>query len=158
MKKLSFGDILYVLFLALMVALLLSFAFGMRLCIVSSGSMEPNLPTWSLCLVDSTVDYDEIKVGDIVVYYRDWDNLRIIHRVIEQKENGLVTKGDANVFSDGLSVRADNLYGREIFFIPYLGYVANVFHQPAVLGACLGCFVAYVFFSYLQSKKPKLGD
>ena len=77
---------------------------GIRLCAVVSGSMEPNLPTWSLSIVNTKASYDSIQTGDIVVYYRRSDHTRIIHRVTEIKPNGMVTKGDANSVTDGLSV------------------------------------------------------
>lgn len=38
-----------------------------------------------------------------MVYYRRSDHTRIIHRVTEIKPNGMVTKGDANSVTDGLS-------------------------------------------------------
>lgn len=54
---------------------------GIRLCAVVSGSMEPNLPTWSLCVISTRTPYDKIQTGDIVVYNRRSDDTRIIHRV-----------------------------------------------------------------------------
>ena len=46
---------------------------GLRLCAVQTGSMEPTIPTYSLCLVTTRVDYDDLAVGDIVVYTRSSD-------------------------------------------------------------------------------------
>ena len=60
---------------------------GIRLCAVVSGSMEPNLPTWSLSIVNTKASYDSIQTGDIVVYYRRSDHTHIIHRMTEIKPN-----------------------------------------------------------------------
>ena len=72
-----------VLLIVLALIILLTFISGIRMCAVVSGSMEPNIPTWSLCFVNTRISYDDIQVGDVVVYKRRSDGLRIIHRVIE---------------------------------------------------------------------------
>ena len=62
---------------------LLSLATGLRLCTVQSGSMEPTIPTYSVCLVTTRVSYDDLSVGDIVVYTRASDGEQIVHRVVD---------------------------------------------------------------------------
>lgn len=114
--------------MAVFVVIFVGWLCGLRLCAVVSGSMEPNLPTWSLCLINTKTAYEDIEVGDIVVYYRRSDNLRIIHRVVAIYPEGLETKGDANSVSDGVSIGADegNLCGKMLGFVPYLGYLTRV--------------------------------
>ena len=119
-KSNLFLPILLVLFCALY------FLGPLRLCAVVSGSMEPNLPTWSLCVVNVKTPYEQIETGDIVVYLRQSDGKRIIHRVIEIRDEGMVTKGDANKRDDGLSVTRQNLYGKYLFHIPKLGKVPTL--------------------------------
>lgn len=114
---------------------------GIRLCAVVSGSMEPNLPTWSLSIVNTKASYDSIQTGDIVVYYRRSDHTRIIHRVTEIEPNGMVTKGDANSVTDGLSVGRDNLFGKYLFHIPYLGYFSKLGQRPIVRVEFFLCMV-----------------
>ena len=43
---------------------------GLRLCPIQSGSMEPEIPTYSYCLISTRYDYDSLQVGDIIVYDR----------------------------------------------------------------------------------------
>ena len=81
-------------FLAVIAVILaLYFGSGLRLCAVVSGSMEPNLPVWSLCVVSTRTDFDDLDVGDIIVYIRDSDGKRIIHRVIDFEDGELIMKG-----------------------------------------------------------------
>lgn len=127
--KLGISTIVLLIICAVM---FLAFVCGIRPCSVISGSMEPNLPTWSLCFVNTKASYDEIKTGDIVVYVRHSDQKRIIHRVVEIESDGMVTKGDANPISDGLSVDRNNLYGKYLFHIPYLGYLSKFTEKPIV--------------------------
>lgn len=103
---------------------------GLRLCAVQSGSMEPNIPTYSMCLVSTHASYDELLVGDIVVYEHAYDGIQVIHRVYEIRDDGIVTKGDANNATDGISVTPENLYGKYIAHVPYLAYVFNFVRSP----------------------------
>lgn len=62
---------------------------------VTSGSMDPTLPTGSVFLgVRANVD-----AGDIVVY-RAPDGARVVHRAVEPEGDGWVTRGDANAATD----------------------------------------------------------
>ena len=116
-------------------------ASGLGLCAVQSGSMEPAIPTYSLCLVTRRADYSDLKIGDVVVYTRAADGARIVHRIVALTDAGAVTKGDANQMDDGVSVTADNLYAKYIAHVPYLGRVVTP-HSAAALG--LLAFLAFV--------------
>ena len=137
-KKMNSSTLVLVMMFVLM---LLGLIGGIRPCSVISGSMEPNLPTWSLCVIDTRISYDEIQTGDIVVYNRRSDGMRIIHRVIEITPEGMVTKGDANSVSDGLSVGRDNLYGKSFFHIPYLGYLGRFVQMPIIKVTIIICWL-----------------
>lgn len=115
---------------AVALAVLFFLVTGLRLCAVQSGSMEPNIPTYSMCLVSTRVGYDDLAIGDVVVYTRAYDGKRIIHRVHEVVDDGIITKGDANSFTDGISVTPGNLYGKYVAHIPYLAHVYNAMHSP----------------------------
>lgn len=90
--------------------------------------MEPTIPTYSMCLVTTRVDYDDLSVGDIVVYTRPSDGRQIVHRVVDITDTGAITKGDANYADDGVSVTRDNLYARYIAHIPYGGHIYNAIY------------------------------
>ena len=101
---------------------------GLRLCAVPSGSMEPNIPTYSLCLISTRYDYDSLKVGDIIVYNRPYDHLPVVHRIIAILPDGIITKGDANPVDDGILVSETDIYGL------YLGHVPGLAVLPASSG------------------------
>ena len=141
------------IFVIVFVIMLLGIISGIRPCSVISGSMEPNLPTWSLCFIDTRISYDEIQTGDIVVYDRRSDGVRIIHRVIEISPDGLITKGDANSVSDGLSVGRDNLYGKSLFYIPYLGYWGRFAQKPIVKTSIIICLLVLLITDIAARRK-----
>lgn len=140
---------------ALAAVILFGWISGFRLCAVVSGSMEPNLPTWSLCIVNTKTDYSDIELGDIVVYYRRSDNLRIIHRVIAIYPEGMETKGDANSVSDGVSVNEDNLYGKMLVFVPYLGYLTRLTESTAGKMVILIAIAALLVSDIRDTKKER---
>lgn len=126
--------------IVILVSLFLS---GLRLCVIQSGSMEPTIPTYSVCLVTTQVDYDDLSVGDIVVYTRPSDGQQIVHRIVDITDAGAVTRGDANQTDDGISVTPDNLYARYIAHIPCGGRVINAIRTPT------GCAVIAVLVAVL---------
>lgn len=126
--------------IVILVSLFLS---GLRLCVIQSGSMEPTIPTYSVCLVTTQVDYDDLSVGDIVVYTRRSDGQQIVHRIVDITDTGAITRGDANQTDDGISVTPDNLYARYIAHIPCGGRVINAIRTPT------GCAVIAVLVAVL---------
>ena len=132
---------------------LLSLATGLRLCIVQSGSMEPTIPTYSVCLVTTRVSYDDLSVGDIVVYTRASDGERIVHRVVDITDTGAITRGDANQFDDGISVTADNLYAKYITHIPYLGHIYNLVRSPVGAVIIAALVIALIVLNIMTAKR-----
>lgn len=115
---------------------------------VSSASMVPYLDIGDIVLVKGGEDY---KIGDVIVF-DGWRDKPIIHRVVAsyngtdvekiesfeglrnseikslyQGEKIFITKGDNNQICDqcvgNLPITLDNIHGRQIFKIPYLGLV-----------------------------------
>lgn len=126
--------------IAILLFLLLS---GLRLCVIQSGSMEPTIPTYSVCLVTTQVDYDDLSAGDIVVYTRQSDGQQIVHRIVDITDTGAITRGDANQTDDGVSVTPDTLYARYIAHIPCGGRIINAIRTPT------GCAVIAVLVAVL---------
>ena len=132
--------------------LLVYFISGIRLCAVVSGSMEPNLPTWSLSFVSTRTKYEDVQVGDIVVYVRESDGKRIIHRVIEITDEGMVTKGDHNKIDDGVSTTKANFYGKYLFHVPWLGRLPVLIRTP--VGYCVvGVIVVLLIVTTVADEK-----
>ncbi len=142
--------------LIILVVLFACYLFGpVRFCYVPSGSMEPNLPTWSFCVVSVWAPYEKLEEGDIIVYNRISDGLRIVHRVIAVTDEGIVTKGDANRIDDGLSVNRFNYYGKYLFHIPMLGKVIALSRTP--VGIAVSGAVILAIFIWLISDDVRQG-
>jgi signal peptidase I len=80
------------------------------------------------------VDTEDIKVGDIIVFYNPYRNIPVVHRVIKIEKRGSVTyfytKGDNNLtnpHSDQVSgiappIPEELVKGRVVKVIPKLGW------------------------------------
>jgi len=99
--------------------------------VVLSGSMQPAIPTGSVVLVlPKQFGY---SVGDVITFSRGRDSVTT-HRLVgyDQKEGQLLyrTKGDANSDPDTFTTNPDDVIGRVIGHIPYIGYAAGVAQKP----------------------------
>ncbi len=76
-------------------------------------------------------DIDELKQGDVVVFWANYKNANypIIHRIIKIEKQGnlttFTTKGDHNSASGMMEqkITEDRLLGKAIFRIPFLGWI-----------------------------------
>ncbi|MDO4518931.1 MAG: signal peptidase I [Eubacteriales bacterium] len=102
--------------------------------IVLSGSMEPKIPTGSVICLHKNVQ--KFNIGDVVTYecgtpvndqYSDFSHTEFVtHRICDviekDKKSYFRTKGDANKDPDGILITPNEIQGKVLFAIPYLGY------------------------------------
>jgi signal peptidase len=134
MKKIAEYLMTGIVIVLLLVAVLIFFAprFGWQVDTVLSGSMEPAIPTGSI-LVSRTVASDSINVGDIITFSGSGRDRFITHRVTAiDRTNGIVftTKGDANNAEDPYPVPAENVVGKVLVHIPFLGFILSFVKTP----------------------------
>lgn len=94
---------------------------GYRLFMVESGSMEPALKTASIIL---TKKADAYNIGDIIAFNTP---SVVTHRIFgfkDSPEKGklIITKGDANDTPDPEHVKKEQIIGKVVFNLPYLGH------------------------------------
>lgn len=117
----------------------LQFAFGTQnpFYVVSSGSMVPVLEVYDVLVVSGHVDFEEIKVGDIIVFDRPSGHDRVIvHRVaaiIDDNPKTIRTKGDANPASipgTDFPVTEQEYIGKVAYVVPEIGYITQILRPP----------------------------
>ena len=116
---------------------------------VLTGSMEPNYPVGSLIFVKEE-DPENLKVGDVITYRLDEDTV-VTHRIVEinQEEQTVTTKGDANSDNDGSPVSYPNIVGKAQFKITYLGYIAMNIKTPKGIIAVCGVLVLIILLTFI---------
>ena len=95
-----------------------------KLLTVQSGSMEPSIKLGSVVVVQPAGDY---KKGNVItVSEPENPKTSLTHRIFEVKEKDgktfYVTKGDANNAPDTEERPKENVIGRVLFSIPYIGF------------------------------------
>ena len=146
------SNVVWGLILFIMAVTAVSLLSGIKPAIVLSGSMEPEIPTGSLCLINTDADIDEIQEGDIIAFTSG--TMAVTHRVLTVTEEGFQTKGDANDAPDLGIVPKQNVTGKTVFWIPYAGYLAD--KAGTVPGKILmGVILAISILAGFLEKEPK---
>ena len=141
-----------VVLLVILAIMLVGFRFiGFDTYVVLSGSMEPAHKTGAL-IYARDANTDELEVGDVITFQGQSSETLITHRIIEITEDStgriFTTKGDANQEPDAQPVPEDNVNGKVLFSIPYMGYVANYIQNPPGLyfAAAVGVILILLMF------------
>ncbi|HKU49495.1 MAG TPA: signal peptidase I [Nitrososphaera sp.] len=131
--------------------------------VVSSGSMEPVLKQYDILVVRDGQSFDELKVGEIIVFHRPEGGDRVIvHRIVEIAEGRdgdriLRTKGDANPSSipgTDFPISRDDYIGRVVYVIPGVGFITQAI-APPVNYIIIAIILAILFLNRMGKKnKP----
>lgn len=117
---------------AFLVLLQTSFLPGYEVLIVQSGSMEPAISTGSVVVVS---EQDRYEAGEVITFGETTgDQIPTTHRVVSEQlldgEYAYTTKGDANEEADLEPVPLNEVRGKVLFDIPWLGYILDFARQP----------------------------
>lgn len=111
-------------------AFIICFAWGLlpwRAVSVATGSMEPKLKVGDAAIVYQT---ENIAVGDVIQFQSG--NHTVLHRVIKitqlDGQTVYITKGDANSSADAGVVQAEDVTGKVVSSVPYLGWLTLWLH------------------------------
>jgi signal peptidase len=85
---------------------------------VVSDSMEPVLHRGDMLIITG----GNYNVRDIVIYYNQQLDKVIVHRIIEETDDGFIIKGDNNAVPDSGIVSREHVLGEVRLAIPVLGY------------------------------------
>ena len=103
--------------------------FPIKPVAIASASMEKELYVGDVAIIKKCKAND-VNVGDIIEY--QMDGYTVIHRIIEKKQKQgnfyFITKGDNNKAPDSKEVIEDQLIGKLVFKVRYLGYPAIWLH------------------------------
>ena len=138
--------------------ILVLYLFGIVPYVVLSGSMEPTIDTGSLCFINKNAKYEDVKEKDIIAFKLS-DGTLVTHRAIEITETGIVTKGDNNDGADSNQVKKDNFVGKNLFWIPKVGYAVKAFQSTKgkiiVITSIVLLFAAGFLFGENKNKEVK---
>lgn len=126
---------------------------GYRSYVIASNSMYPVLEIGDVILVEE-VDFDSIKVGDIVTYMGTMGEFKdkvITHEVIEIIEEDnvkyLKTKGRANTGIDP-SVSSSQVYGKMVYKFWLISFISKIVRDE--IGFILFIFIPFSILFVLE--------
>lgn len=118
-------DMITAVYIILIVLLTTPCLLGCRIEAVTSGSMEPAIPSGAVIYVKETA-FRDIAVNDVITYWLKDGKTKVTHRVVEKNtvDRSFVTKGDSNHVSDQAAVEYGSIEGKVIGCVPLLGRMA----------------------------------
>lgn len=118
---------------------------------IVSGSMEPAIKVGSAIYVKAC-NPQAITQQDVIAFYVDGEV--VAHRVIQKDEQNQVfyTKGDANAAADLNPVPYQNLIGKLVLTIPYLGSLLVLYTSVKGKASVLCLLLAGLLFLWLSGK------
>ena len=146
-------DIVIVAVGVLVIWIGLQVAFGTQnpFYVVASGSMIPVLEVYDVLIVQGHEPFEDIEIGDIIVFNRPSDHNRVIvHRVvsiIEDDPKTIRTKGDANPASipgTDFPITEEEYIGKVAYVLPQVGYVTQLLKPPinyVIIAVVIGIMV-----------------
>lgn len=136
MKPFKIIYYIFIIFVVVIVLFLIASIFPItgnwKIMIVQSGSMEPAIKTGSVVITKPAAEYN---VGNIITFTLPQSPKRpITHRINEIKTEAnaisYITKGDANNGPDQEEIKKENIIGKVLLSVPYLGYAVDVAKNP----------------------------
>lgn len=103
---------------------------GYKSYIIKTNSMEPTISVNDV-VITKMVEKEEIKIGDVITFLQDGEV--ITHRITQIDDNGnYTTKGDNNNIEDIFKITYENIEGKHVLTIPYLGKIVQALDNKIV--------------------------
>jgi len=133
--------------------------------VVSSGSMYPELAMYDLIIISGHVLFEDVKIGDIIVFDRPKDhNKVIVHRVVavvDDDPKTLRTKGDNNqrsMVGTDYPITKEEYIGTVVHVIPQVGFITQIL-QPPINYIIIAVIIGIMIIRQVYKKdKKKLID
>jgi signal peptidase len=159
-------DIVIVAVAILVIWIGLQAAFGTQnpFYVVASGSMIPILQVYDIIVIQGHEPFEEVQIGDIIVFDRPSDHNRVIvHRVqaiLDEDPKIVRTQGDANpswIRGTDYPITEEEYIGKVAYIIPQVGYITQILKPPMnyiIIAIVIGIMVIKQF----TGKKKEIED
>jgi len=132
--------------------------------VVVSGSMIPVLQVYDIIVIQGHDPFEEVEIGDIIVFDRPSDHNRVIvHRVVSitnEDPKTIRTQGDANPASipgTDFPITEEEYIGKVAYIIPQLGYVTQIL-QPPTNYIIIAVVIGIMIIKQFTGKKKDVED
>ena len=119
---------------------------------VKTDLMENDLHKNDFVIVKEVID-SELQVGDIIAYEVN-DQVRI-NKIVDKKE-GYTTKFNQNYYPDIEKITMNEIIGKKIVSIPFLGIILDIL-QSKIISILVLLFLMFIFWynTYTHTKRKE---
>lgn len=113
--------------------------FKHKAYIITTNSMEPSINAGDVIVVKE-VNEEDLKVKDVITFKKGESKIthRISSIVKRDNKNVFITKGDNNNVEDTEGVIYENVLGKQVLRIPYIGKIISALNNQIV-------FLVFIF-------------
>ena len=160
-------DVIIVLVAIIVIWIGLQVVFGTSnpFYVVSSGSMIPTLEIYDVIVVEGNTSFQDVKKGDIIVFYSPakyelGEERVIVHRVdsiMSEEPRIMQTKGDNNPRSMknvDYPITEKIYLGKVEYIIPQVGYITQIL-QPPINYIIIAIIIGVMIVKQVYTKKKK---
>ena len=133
--------------------------------VVSSGSMIPALEIYDVIVVEGNTPFDDVKKGDIIVFYspklyEQGKERVIVHRVtliMDDDPKIVRTKGDSNpgsIAGTDYPITEKEYLGKVEYVIPQVGYITQIL-QPPINYIIIAVIIGVMVVRHFAGKEKK---
>ena len=133
--------------------------------VVSSGSMVPALEIYDVIVVEGNTPFDDVKKGDIIVFYspklyEQGKERVIVHRVtliMDDDPKIVRTKGDSNpgsIAGTDYPITEKEYLGKVEYVIPQVGYITQIL-QPPINYIIIAVVIGIMIVKHFAGKEKK---
>ena len=159
-------DIAIVAIAVIVIWIGLQAAFGTQnpFYVVASGSMIPALQVYDIIVIQGHQPFEEVQVGDIIVFDRPSDHNRVIvHRVesiLSEDPLTIRTQGDANpsfIRGTDYPITEEEYIGKVAYVIPQVGYITQIL-KPPMNYIIIAIVIGIMIIKQFTGKKKEVED
>ena len=129
--------------------------------VVSSGSMYPELAMYDIIVISGHTAFDDVKIGDIIVFDRPKDHSKVIvHRVVAVVDDDpitLRTKGDNNqnsIAGTDYPITNEEYIGKVVYVVPQVGFITKIL-QPPINYIIIAVIIGIMVIRQISKNKKK---
>ena len=128
--------------------------FGYKTFTIISGSMEPTIKIDDIIVTKNT-NIDNIGINDIITFKAN-DEV-VTHRVINIERNGsnvtYTTKGDGNEVTDIVKIDYNQIEGKYVTRIPFLGSILTILKNKVVFESTIAILLLSLIWQNKMVKR-----
>ena len=129
--------------------------------VVSSGSMYPELAMYDIIVISGHILFDDVKIGDIIVFDKPKDHSKVIvHRivaVVDDDPRTLRAKGDNNqqsIVGTDYPITNEEYIGKVVYVIPQVGFITKIL-QPPINYIIIAVIIGIMIIRQISKNKKK---